>query len=105
MHALSIGLGGEAPLAGVHDECVEAALGITKVRLSKYAKQGGEPLLFGILGRGVVLSLFTKVATGVKKPVCLLEQLLYWAPGVMPAPIMSAKMSSHLGACAPHSRS
>ena len=105
MHALSIGLGGEAPLAGVHDECVEAALGITKVRLSKYAKQGGEPLLFGILGLNVVSSLFTKVATVVKKPVCLPEQLLYWAPGVVPAPIMSAKMSSHLGACTPHSGS
>ena len=77
MHALSSGLGGEAPLAGVHDECIEAALGIAKVRFSEFAKQGGEPLLYGILWRDVVSSLFTKVATVIKKPVCLPEQLLY----------------------------
>ena len=105
MHARSIGLGGEAPLAGVHDECVEAALGIAKVRFFEFAKQGGEPLLYGILRRDVISSLFRKVATVVKKPVCFPEQLLYWTPGVMPAPIMSEKMSSRLGACAPHSRS
>ena len=77
MDALSIGLGGEAPLADVHDECVEAALGIAKVRFSEYAKQGGEPLLFGILRRDVVSNLFTKVASVVKKPECLPGQLLY----------------------------
>jgi len=61
----------------VHDECVEAALGIAKFSFSEYAEQGGEPLLFGVLGRDVVSSLFTKVATVVKKLACLPEQLLY----------------------------